>query len=78
LLYHLAVEVMRLPDVESITRSELQAAVAELRFVEGYLGMVRRSAEESSLEADEEALARFAGRMARKVGDLAARIEERL
>jgi hypothetical protein len=78
LLYHLAVEAMRGSGVESITRSELRAAAAELRFVEGYLGMVLRSVEECSLDGEDEVLARFAGKLARKVGDLAERIEERL
>ena len=58
--------------------SELQAAAAELRFIEGFFAMVGRSQEEFSLTGEDEALARFAGRMARKVGALAERIEERL
>lgn len=82
LLYNLAVETTRLPDIrdggESIAHSELRAAAAEARFLEGFLRMVERSAEESGLDADEEALARFAGRMARKVGALAERIEGKL
>jgi hypothetical protein len=81
LLYDLAVETTHLPGVESgesIAGSELRAAAAELRFVEGFLGMVRRSADESSLEGEDLALARFAGRLARRVGALAERIEERL
>ena len=81
LLYGLAVEVTRLPDIgdgESIAHSELRAAAAELRFLEGFLAMVGRAREESSLPDDEEALSRFAGRMARKGGALAERIEERL
>src|SRR5437016_8682237 len=81
LLYNLAVDTTHLPDIgrgETIAHSELRAAAAEARFLEGFLRMVERSAEESGLDADEEALARFAGRMARKVGVLAARIEEKL
>jgi len=81
LLYGLAVETTHLPDIgedDSIPGSELRATSAELRFLEGYLGMIRRSADESSLEGEDLALARFAGKMARKVGALAARIEERL
>jgi hypothetical protein len=81
LLYNLAVETTHLPGDESgdsITGAELRAAAAELRFMEGYLAMVGRSRKESSLAGEDEALARFAGRLARKVGALAARIEERL
>jgi hypothetical protein len=81
LLYDLAVETTRLPGVErgeSITHSELGAAVAELRWLQGFLYMIERSSDESSLEGADDALARFAGRMARKVGALAERIEERL
>jgi hypothetical protein len=81
LLYDLAVETTRLPDIrggETISGSELRAAAAELRFVEGFLAMVGRSPEEAGLQPAEEALARFAGRLARKVGALAERIEERL
>jgi hypothetical protein len=78
LLYNLAVETTTMPGNESITRSELRAAAAELRFVEGFLGMVRRSAEESALAAADDALARFAGKLARRVGALAASIEGRL
>jgi hypothetical protein len=81
LLYGLAVETTHLPDIgsgETISGSELRAAAAELRFVEGFLAMVGRSREESSLTGEDEALARFAGRLARKVGALAERIEERL
>ena len=74
-------DLSHLPDIgagESICHSELRAAAVEVRFLEGFLRMVERSAEESGLDADEEALARFAGRMARKVGKLAERIEEKL
>lgn len=81
LLYDLAVETTHLPDIkggETIVRSELRAAAAELRFVEGFLAMVERSAEEAGLPPADEALSRFAGRLARKVGALAERIEKRL
>jgi hypothetical protein len=57
-----------MPGDESITRSEPRAAAAELRFVEGFLGMVRRSGEESALAAADDSLARFAGKLARRVG----------
>jgi len=81
LLYNLAVEATDLPgdeSGESVTGAELRAAGAELRFAEGFLAMVGRSREASSLASEDEALARFAGRLARKVGALAERIEEKL
>ena len=78
LLYNLAVETTAMAAGESETRRELRAAAAEARFLEGFLGMVRSSAEESSLQAEDEALARFAGRVGRKVGALAEQIEEEL
>jgi hypothetical protein len=40
--------------------------------------MIRRSAEECSLDESDERLARFAGKLARKVGALVESIEERL
>jgi hypothetical protein len=40
--------------------------------------MVGREAEESTLEPDDDALAHFAGRLARQVGNVAALIEGRL
>ena len=40
--------------------------------------MVGRSVEECSLDGEDEVLARFAGQLARRVGALAASIEERL
>jgi hypothetical protein len=78
MLYHLALEATRIPPEESETRRELRAASAELRFVEGYLAMVYREHEESSLPTADGALSRLAGRIARKVGALAERIEESL
>jgi hypothetical protein len=79
LLYDLAVEVSQAMAGEpSMTRAELRAAGADLRHLEGYLAMVGREAEESTLEPDDDALAHFAGRLARQVGNMAALIEGRL
>ena len=63
------------PDELSSTHSEMRAVVADLRYIEGYLGMVGRSADESSLRAMDEALARYGGKVARRVGAVAAAIE---
>jgi hypothetical protein len=78
LIFNLALETTRLPFEESITHAELRAAVADLRFIEGFLDAVRRSADESDLPPDEEDLTIFAGRMARQVGALVESIEVRL
>jgi hypothetical protein len=81
-LYDLAVEGTRevgtTPADPSITRAELRAVAADLRYTGGYLRSIRRSAEECSLEAAEEALALFAGRLARRVDALVEKIERRL
>ena len=81
-LYDLAVEGTRevgtIPADPSITRAELRAVVADLRYTGGYCAAIRRSAEECSLDADDEKLARFAGKLSRKVGALVEAIERRL
>jgi hypothetical protein len=60
-------------------RADLRAIAADLRYTGGYCAMVvARSAEVCSLDPPDEALARFAGRLARKVAALVASIEERL
>jgi len=63
---------------DSMTRAELRAAVADLRYLEGYLATVLRESEESSLPAADNALSVFAGKMARQVGAIAQAIEEEL
>lgn len=78
LLYHLAVEATHWPSPESLTRIDLGAAATDLRHLEGFLAMVGRTAEESSLSVTDEALARFAGKLAARVGALAESIEEEL
>jgi hypothetical protein len=79
LLHDMAVETTRDPGEESSTRAELRAAAADLRYTGGYLfNVIRRSAEWCSLDADDEKLARFAGKISRQVGALVAKIERRL
>jgi hypothetical protein len=81
LIHDLALEATREPSdpgEPSQTRAELGAVVAELRHLEGYLAMVGREAEESTLEPDDDALAHFAGKLAGRVGALVEKIERRL
>ncbi|HVR06689.1 MAG TPA: hypothetical protein VMW75_01460 [Thermoanaerobaculia bacterium] len=79
-LYDLAVETSRdLGGEGSVTRAELRAVAADLRHTGGYLlHVIRRSAKECSLDESDERLARFAGKVGRKVRALAAAIEGRL
>ena len=79
-LYDLAVFADReQPDEESVARTELRAVAADLRHAGGYLlHVIRRSAKECSLDESDERLARFAGKVGRKVRALAAAIEGRL
>ena len=63
---------------ESSTHSEMRSAAGDLRHLEGYLAMVRQSADESQLDPADEALARLAGEQAASVGMLAERIEREL
>lgn len=60
------------------TRAELQAALADLRHLEGFLTAVGREHIVSSLEDDNDALSRFAARQAIAVGRIADQIEEEL
>ncbi len=80
LIYHMAVELGRFEcsGGETTSHAELRAAAAELRFIEGFLGSLRKGADESLLEPADENLAIFAGHVAPQVGALAASIEERL
>jgi hypothetical protein len=83
MLYHLAVAATRelgaIPGDPSITRAELRAVAADLRYTGGYLlHVIRRSAEESVLNPADDRLARFAGKLAARVGALAEKIERQL
>ena len=78
LLKDLALEAARDAGEESETRAELRAA-ADLRYTSGYLyNVIRRSADWCSLDAEDEKLARFAGKLSRQVGALVEKIERRL
>lgn len=63
---------------ESPTRTELRAAIADLRHLEGFLGSVGREHRLSSLSAEDTALSQSAARVAVEVGKLADRIEHEL
>src|ERR1700726_2993154 len=88
MLHDLALETTREPEEESQARdpgdesqarAELRAAAADLRYTSGYhFNVIRRSADWCSLDADEEKLARFAGKISRQVDALVDKIERRL
>jgi hypothetical protein len=79
LFYDMAVEVSRAMGGESsMTRAELRAVAADLRYTAGYCAAIGRQAQESTLEPDDDALAHFAGRLAGQVASLAAAIERTL
>jgi hypothetical protein len=63
---------------EGTTRSELRAALADLRHLEGFLAAVGQEHLLSSLAPADEALSRFAEQQAVEVGRVADRIEEEL
>lgn len=89
MLHDLALETTREPEgeesptgdpgEESQTRAELRAAAVDLRYTSGYLhNVIRLSAEWCSLDADDDKLAHFAGKLSRQVGALVEKIERRL
>lgn len=63
---------------EGTTSSELRAAVADLRHLQGFLGAVGREHVISSLNSRDGALSQFALREAREVETIADRIENEL
>jgi hypothetical protein len=82
-LYDLAIEATReqgtIPGDPSLTRAELRAVAADLRYTGGYLlHVIRQSAEDCSLDPADDRLARFAGKLAGRVGALVEKIERRL
>ena len=78
-LRDMALEATRDPGDESSTRAELRAVAADLRYTGGYLlRVIRRSVVECSLDESDERLARFAGKIGRRVGALVEKIEGRL
>jgi|GEM_PF-533877 len=64
--------------LEGVTATELRAAVADLRHLEGYLGAVGREQEEASLTEPEMALSRLAARQAGELTRIADEIEQAL
>ena len=63
---------------ESTTRTELRAAAADLRHLEGFLTTVGREYEVTSLPSEDARLSLFAAREAREIAKIARRIEEAL
>jgi hypothetical protein len=63
---------------EGVTATELRAAVADLRHLEGYLGAVGREHEEAALTEPEMALSRLAARQAGELTRIADEIEQAL
>lgn len=79
LLFNQALEGAAWPHhPEGTTRSELRAALADLRHLEGFLISVGREHQVSSLDPQDEALSLFAESQAVEVGRMADRIEEEL
>jgi hypothetical protein len=78
LLYDLGTDTTRDRGTESSNRAELRAIQADLRYTAGCSTMVGHSAESCSLDAADEKLARFARRLARRLGALIASIEAQL
>jgi hypothetical protein len=66
------------PEDPSVTRAELRAIAADLRYLQGYAAMVGHSAVECSLEPAEQADALFAGGLADTLAAFAGSIEARL
>lgn len=60
---------------ESSTKSELGAAAKELRHLEAYLADVGRGWKDHCLDPADTKLSKFAGRLARHVGEVADQIE---
>jgi hypothetical protein len=63
---------------EGVTATELRAAVADLRHLEGYLGSVGREHEEAALTGPEMALSRLAARQAGELARIANELEQAL
>jgi hypothetical protein len=79
-LYHLILEaahVMPGPP-EGWVRAHLRAAVADLRFLQGFLAFVGDERQNTDMPADEEDLCRTVARNARSLGKIADVIEARL
>ena len=66
------------PSPEGLTATELRAALADLRHLQGYLGAVGRESDEAVLTEPETALSRLAGRQAGELARIADEIEQAL
>jgi hypothetical protein len=78
MIHEMAIEKTCYPGQESSSQTQMRAALAELRFIEGFFLWMRQAAEESCLEAQEARLARFAGKMAVQVRAIVAAVEREL
>jgi hypothetical protein len=81
LLYDLVLESgsVLMPDhPEGWARSQVRAALADLRHMQGFLGSLTAEAEGSSLEPYEEHLYRYAGARSAILGTIADEIEAQL
>jgi hypothetical protein len=63
---------------EGWVRAQVRAALADLRFLQGFLDSLTQEAEGASLEPYEEHLYRFAGARSAVLGTVADEIEEQL
>ncbi len=63
---------------ESSTRTEMRAAAADLRHLQGFLASVGRERETSSLDPEDGYLSNVAARLARQIGHAAEGIEREL
>jgi hypothetical protein len=63
---------------ESSTRTEMRAALADLRHLQGFLGSVGRERELSSLDPEDAYLSNTAARLARQIKHAADGIEREL
>jgi hypothetical protein len=63
---------------ESATKTEMRAAAADLRHLQGFLGAVGRERDVSSLDAEDAFLSSIAARLSRQIGHAAAGIEREL
>ena len=81
LLYDLALEASTAllpPHPEGWARAQVRAALADLRFLQGFLGSLTAEAEGSSLEPYEEHLYRHAGARSAVLAKVADEIEAQL
>ncbi len=63
---------------ESSTRTEMRAAVADLRHLQGFLASVGREREASSLDSEDAYLSNIAAKLARQIGHATDGIEREL